>query len=1106
MRQSDESIQSEEMFCSQVFVVDIVSDSPGLYWYYFIIDPGDHALYYGNNPKGLGGIGGMSESVPMPYQLTVYQPMEIAPWFRHGIMYQIFVDRFYNGNDGDCLTRPGKKSLLYGDWYEMPSYHKDAQGKIIYWDFFGGNLQGIIRKLSYLKGLGVTILYLNPIFAAESNHKYDTADYHQIDPMFGNEQVFGQLIQAADALGMAVILDGVFNHTGSDSVYFNRAGNYPSVGACQSPESPYYSWYRFTQYPDQYDCWWGIETLPNVEELDPSYQQFIFQGDNSVIRYWMRRGVKGWRLDVADELPDEFIQSLRRAVKEENPEAVLIGEVWEDASNKVSYGRLREYLWGNELDSLMNYPLRNILVQFVMGTLTVWDVYAELMRLWENYPRENTYALMNLIGSHDVLRILTLLGEAPAEEELSEEARRGYRLSQEARTLGIRRLKMLMLVQMTWPGVPCIYYGDEAGLEGYTDPYNRAAYPWGRENQEILDWTRRLTRLRREYEVFTEGKYRLFVLGEDILGYRISGREEEVIVLINRNAVQDRQVYLNLLARGMRLRYLEQAIWQEIHLDEPHERESHRDLVLELLSGQVLLNSTSGESGDIGNTLNLPALGAQVLYAQRKSRVHAVLPRACGVLLSISSLPSLWGCGDLGAEARVFVDQLAEAGQSLWQVLPYHPPGEGDSPYQSRSVFAGNEQWISVEALVRDGLLSEEDIRTVRSKHVLLRLAYQRFVSLQSAEPARLSRLGQEFTAFQREHRYWLEDYALYATLREKNAGIPWQQWDEALRSRSAEGIAAAQAQWPDEIGCQAFVQYVFFKQWQELKTYAQRQGIRLIGDLPIYIAEDSCDAWVNRDLVALDEQGVTMGAGGAPPDDYCADGQCWGNPVYRWDVMEQAGFAWWKERMRLALKMTDYVRLDHFRGFEAYWEVPAGAPNAAYGYWLKGPGQRFFAALEAEFGVLPVIAEDLGFITPEVRNLKNLFGFPGMLVWQFAQQEHDVEQNSVYYSGTHDNDTLLGWVRSGAAQGAPLSSSAAAGTCADRITCNACIEKIFSSRAAWAIIPMQDLLGLDSTARMNTPGTVGGANWRWQMKKSQWTAESIRWLRGLAERYGRTH
>ncbi|WP_333861164.1 glycoside hydrolase family 13 protein [Clostridium sp.] len=496
--------------------IHLDKDYVGLINYFFQIKTEEEGyFYYGNNPDGLGGEGQIYESMPVPYQITVYDPLKVPKWFKEGIVYQIFVDRFRNGNTSGEITNPKHNSFIYGSWQDEPMYIKDNQGKVIRWDFFGGNLKGVIEKLPYIKSLGVSAIYLNPIFESISNHKYDTGDYKSIDSMYGDEKIFRDLCNEANKLNMKIILDGVFNHTGDDSIYFNRYGNYDSKGAYQSKNSPYYSWYTFIEYPDKYDSWWGIESMPSVNEMNPDYVDFIIAGKNSVLEKWMKLGASGWRLDVADELPDEFIEKIRYKIKSIKSESVLIGEVWEDASNKVSYSNRRKYVLGRELDSVTNYPFRNAVIEFLKNDINSSVFERRILSLYENYPKEIFYSNLNILGTHDTERILTVFQEKGENK--------------------IQFLKMAVTIQMTMPGVPLIYYGDEAGILGEKDPLNRKTYPWGDENKTILDFYRHITALRNKYDSLKRGDIKFYHIDRDVLCYRRTVDRENILIAINRN-------------------------------------------------------------------------------------------------------------------------------------------------------------------------------------------------------------------------------------------------------------------------------------------------------------------------------------------------------------------------------------------------------------------------------------------------------------------------------------------------------------------------------------------------------------------------------------------
>ena len=336
MEQVDRNIQDY----GYTYEVNIdTKDCRGLLYYFFKVIINGQEVIYGNNIEFVGGRGQIYLNNPVSYQITIYDQCEVPDWYKEGIIYQIFVDRFYNGNEDGKILNPKKNTFIYGNWYDKPMYIKDSQGSIARWDFYGGNLLGVMKKLDYIKSLGVNIIYFNPIFDSPSCHKYDTGDYEKIDQMFGDEEVFKELCSKAEKLGIKVILDGVFSHTGSDSKYFNKLGNYDSLGAYQSLQSPYYRWYRFNDYPNIYESWWGFSNMPNVDELNPGYIDYIIKRDGSIFEIWISNGASGWRLDVADELPDEFIKLLKDKLRSVKKDSVLIGEVWEDASNKISYSR-----------------------------------------------------------------------------------------------------------------------------------------------------------------------------------------------------------------------------------------------------------------------------------------------------------------------------------------------------------------------------------------------------------------------------------------------------------------------------------------------------------------------------------------------------------------------------------------------------------------------------------------------------------------------------------------------------------------------------------------------------------------------------------------------
>ena len=469
---------------------------PELVWYWFRLFREDGSSILLDRSGYHGG-----ENV-QSWQLTVYEESSTPAWFGCGVVYQIFPDRFCRLELPDPAGMVGSRTI-HENWSNLPDWRPDAQGEVRNCDFFGGSLQGILSKLDDLADFGVTVLYLNPVFESASNHRYNTADYRAIDPMLGTEDDFHHLCQEAKRRGIRVILDGVFNHTGSQSRYFNADGFYSDTGAAQSPDSPYYHWYSFHPWPADYDAWWGIRTLPAVREDAPDYRDFIIRGQDSVVRHWLRAGASGWRLDVADELPDDFIREIRTAMEETAPDSFLLGEVWEDATTKIAYSMRRRYLLGQELHGVMNYPFRTALIAYLLGGDA--DEFREALEsLRENYPPHAFYSLMNFLSTHDTPRILTVLGADHVPD--SKEERAVFRLSSARRQLGLKRLRLAALVLFTFPGAPTVYYGDEAGMEGWEDPFNRAGYPWGQEDSELKSFFSKLAHLRREQPALQTGQ------------------------------------------------------------------------------------------------------------------------------------------------------------------------------------------------------------------------------------------------------------------------------------------------------------------------------------------------------------------------------------------------------------------------------------------------------------------------------------------------------------------------------------------------------------------------------------------------------------------------
>ncbi len=471
-------------------------ERPCLLWYRFEVCIRGQMLYCRANPQVPG------ESVCTPvysdedsFQLTVYRESDLPAWAVGGMLYQIFPDRFCKGTDASVCTQD---RFLREDWGQQPDWCKDdGDRKWIPADFFGGNLAGITEKLDYLASLGVTVLYLNPIFMSFSNHRYDTADYAKIDPVLGDTASFERLCREAHARGMRVILDGVFSHTGADSVYFNSNRRFPEPGAYNDPNSPYASWYTFRRWPDDYLSWWDFPALPNVNETNPAYLDFI-TGENGIARRWLRLGADGWRLDVADELPDEFLDRFYVAVKAEKPDAAVLLEVWEDASNKCSYGQPRRYLLGGQADSIMNYPLRERILALLDGTMTPETFCRDTAQQMSNYPWPVMNRLMNLLSTHDTPRITSLLGAGRSVETMDRARQAVFALTPEERERGRYFHRVAALISAMMPGMFGLYYGDEAAMEGLKDPFNRGTFPWN-QPLPLADWYSALGRLRQSF-------------------------------------------------------------------------------------------------------------------------------------------------------------------------------------------------------------------------------------------------------------------------------------------------------------------------------------------------------------------------------------------------------------------------------------------------------------------------------------------------------------------------------------------------------------------------------------------------------------------------------
>ena len=502
-------------------------EKTGLYFYYFHIT-GQHSAFRlfkaGNDTNMEAGDRWQLSCIPADFTTP--------DWAKGATIYQLFPDRFFASGKCD-LTGKLEPYTVHSDWYEEVDWRPTPDGQVLNNDFYGGNFKGITEKMDYIASLGVTILYLNPISKSFSSHRYDTGDYKTPDPMLGTAADFREMCDAAHKRGIKVILDGVYSHTGSNSLYFDKDRTFGGKGAHCSPDSPYYSWYTFHHYPDSYNCWWNFDTLPTVKKMEPSFVDYIITGQDSVVEHWLKLGADGYRLDVVDELPNEFVKLLKERIRAIKPDALLIGEVWEDASNKEAYGIRRRYFVDGVLDSCMNYPFRTAILNFLRDRDSGRALQDTVMTVMENYPPQVLLCNMNMLGTHDTPRILTALVD---DFEGSREAAASRRLSHAQYTIAHERLLMASFLQYMLPGAPSLYYADETGMEGYKDPFNRRTYPWGKEDTRLLAHHKQLGQLRKNNRALRLGHTEFFQAGDQKLGFTRSCDGQRLKVYVNRSS------------------------------------------------------------------------------------------------------------------------------------------------------------------------------------------------------------------------------------------------------------------------------------------------------------------------------------------------------------------------------------------------------------------------------------------------------------------------------------------------------------------------------------------------------------------------------------------
>ena len=654
---------------------------------------------------------------------------------------------------------------------------------------------------------------------------------------------------------------------------------------------------------------------------------------------------------------------------------------------------------------------------------------------------------------------------------------------------------------MTYPGVPCIYYGDELGMQGFKDPTNRRPYQWEGGDLELRETYKKFIKMRNENIVLQTGEILPLPSYDDIFAYArvirngrdVFGQEAEnniFLIAFNRSKYEAREVSFDVsdFASG-------------IFVDAFDEKNPDRKFPV--VRGRV--------------AFKLQPLEGVLLHHVPQQQNY---DRRAGILLHPTSLPSKYGIGDFGKEAFEFVDYLKEAGQTIWQILPLNPAGFGYSPYQSPSAFAGNPMLISPDDLIERGLLSEYDIhisrktnsnsvefeRVIALKEAALHKAFQNFKKKLATD----SELKADFENFKKAEAYWLEDYAFFAAYRSRHEGETWADWGEEIKQRDKKAIAAVSEKIADDILYVEFEQYIFNVQWQKLHAYAGERGIQIMGDMPMYVSVDSADVWANQKLFQLNGDGRPNRVAGVPPDAFSATGQLWGNPMYDWDAMLEENYGWWKLRFKKLYQLVDMVRIDHFRAFDSYYSIDGKAPDAIHGTWHLGPGKKFFDIIKKEIPDSQIVAEDLGLITDSVEVLRQECGFPGMKVLHFSLHFNEdgrigfmPPENSITYTGTHDNNTTVGWFMEDVDNSSKATIAALIGADVRRPddVCQKMIEFAYASDSRFTIIPMQDILKLDSSCRMNTPGTVG-TNWSWRLKPNyQLDAEAGR-LKLLCKKY----